>query len=300
MQDHHGNIFYRKMIEGEKVCIPAHTKNVDTANKLHKTLEYQAIMRIYGHKKKSKKITLSELVAIYLKDKDVLAKWKVSTKQQSIYVLNKYLRTREIPKKKETARTYQIKINACINWGKSQGYEVDHKLYKVNKKQGRTRVFNEKELSIILNKFRDDKFRDFVRFAYYTGARRGELFNIKPHQVHDERLVVYGKSDERYIKLNSQALEVLGRNPNLWDYNLGYMTKHFKKNLRKFNIKSACLHDLRRTFGLNLILGGMSIYKVSKLLGHKSVKTTEEHYLPLLVSMIEDFTLPSPILSNHS
>ena len=42
---------------------------------------------------------------------------------------------------------------------------------------------------------------------------------------------------------------------------------------------------------LNLIKQGMSIYKVSKLLGHKSVRTTEQHYAPLLTVEIEDFVL---------
>jgi site-specific recombinase XerD len=42
---------------------------------------------------------------------------------------------------------------------------------------------------------------------------------------------------------------------------------------------------------LNLIKQGMSIYKVSKLLGHKSVRTTEQHYAPLLTVDIEDFEL---------
>ena len=51
------------------------------------------------------------------------------------------------------------------------------------------------------------------------------------------------------------------------------------------------MHDLRRTFGLNLIKQGMSIYKVSKLLGHSSVRTTEQHYAPLLTVEIEDFIL---------
>ena len=59
----------------------------------------------------------------------------------------------------------------------------------------------------------------------------------------------------------------------------------------KFGIKDARFYDLRRTFGLNLIKQGMSIYKVSKLLGHKSVRTTEQHYAPLLTVEIEDFTL---------
>tara|TARA_B100000575_G_scaffold279910_1_gene268783 strand:- start:100 stop:246 length:147 start_codon:yes stop_codon:yes gene_type:complete len=48
---------------------------------------------------------------------------------------------------------------------------------------------------------------------------------------------------------------------------------------------------LQRTFGLNLIKQGMSIYKVSKLLGHKSVRVTEQHYAPLLTVENEDFVL---------
>jgi integrase len=36
---------------------------------------------------------------------------------------------------------------------------------------------------------------------------------------------------------------------------------------------------------------GMSIYKVSKLLGHSSIRTSEQHYAPLLTVEIEDFEL---------
>ena len=50
-------------------------------------------------------------------------------------------------------------------------------------------------------------------------------------------------------------------------------------------------HDLRRTFGYNLIRQGRPIYEVSKLLGHSSVTTTERHYAPLLTTEIEDFVL---------
>ena len=69
------------------------------------------------------------------------------------------------------------------------------------------------------------------------------------------------------------------------------MCHHFKKEVRRLKIKDARFHDLRRTFGLNLIKQGMSIYKVSKLLGHKSVRTTERHYAPLLATEIDDFVL---------
>ncbi len=69
------------------------------------------------------------------------------------------------------------------------------------------------------------------------------------------------------------------------------MSHKFKKEVRRLKIKHARFHDIRRIFGLNLIKQGMSIYKVSKLLGHKSVRTTEQHYAPLLTVEIEDFIL---------
>ena len=93
------------------------------------------------------------------------------------------------------------------------------------------------------------------------------------------------------IKLNSQAQGILRDIDTLWDYNKDYVSHKFKQNVRELGIKNARFHDIRRTFGLNLIKQGMSIYKVSKLLGHRSVKTTEQHYAPLTTTEIEDFIL---------
>ena len=93
------------------------------------------------------------------------------------------------------------------------------------------------------------------------------------------------------IKLNGQAKKIIFNQEHLWNYNKDYVSHKFKKEVRKLGIKNARFHDLRRTFGLNLIKQGMSIYKVSKLLGHRSVKTTEQHYAPLMTVDIEDFRL---------
>ena len=93
------------------------------------------------------------------------------------------------------------------------------------------------------------------------------------------------------VKLNEQAKEVLNEQKSLWNYSKDFVSHKFKKECRKLGIKDARFHDLRRTFGYNLIKQGMSIYKVSKLLGHKSVRTTELHYAPLLTTDIEEFVL---------
>tara|TARA_R100000655_G_scaffold28309_2_gene57498 strand:- start:3881 stop:4126 length:246 start_codon:yes stop_codon:yes gene_type:complete len=77
----------------------------------------------------------------------------------------------------------------------------------------------------------------------------------------------------------------------IWEYRGDYISKKFKKNLRRLEIKDGRFHDLRRTFGFNLIRQGMPIFKVSKLLGHSSIVTTERHYAPLLATNVEDFVL---------
>lgn len=291
IRDNLGNIYYRKMINGRRVIIPSYTKNHKHANKLHTTLEYQALMEHYAPKNKKKFKRFSELVKLYLSDKEVLARWTEDTRQVTQYVLNAYIKNRKLPNNKETARGYQTRINAVINWAKSKNYDTDQDYMTVNKKKGRLRVFNERELSLIMNEFQDDEFQLFTKFAYYTGARRGEIKNIKSSDIDYTRMKVTGKTGERFIKLNSQAQHILYSTEKIWEYSGDFITKKFKWNVRRLNIKDARFHDLRRTFGLNLIKAGMPIFEVSKLLGHKSVKTTQEHYAPLLVDDIKDFTL---------
>ena len=125
----------------------------------------------------------------------------------------------------------------------------------------------------------------------YTGARSGEIRRISRKNILEGSLVVRGKTGCRYMKLNTQAQAILQQQIPLWSYRKDYVSHKFKKKVRRLGIKNARFHDLRRTFGLNLIKQGMSIYKVSKLLGHASVKTTEQHNAPLLTAGIGVFEL---------
>ena len=141
--------------------------------------------------------------------------------------------------------------------------------------------------SCITNK----KFNQFVRFAYYTGSRSGEIRSLEQENVLGEPIVVIGKIGRRIVKLYNQAKKVISAQDELWNYTKDYVNHRFKKEVRGLGIENARFHDLRRTFGLNLIKQGMSIYKVSKQLGHKSFRNTEQHYAPLLTIEIEDFVL---------
>ena len=107
----------------------------------------------------------------------------------------------------------------------------------------------------------------------------------------DEYTIVEGKTGPRMLKFNLQAQKVLSEQKELWNYSKDFVSHKFKKECRKLEIQNARFHDLRRIFGYNLIKQGMSIFKVSKLLGHASVRTTEKHYAPLIATDIEDFSL---------
>ena len=104
IRDNLGNIYYRKMINGRMVINPSYTKNHKHANKLHTTLEYQALMEHYAPKDKKKFKRFSELVKLYLSDKEVLARWTEDTRQVTQYVLNAYIKNRKLPNNKETAK----------------------------------------------------------------------------------------------------------------------------------------------------------------------------------------------------
>jgi Site-specific recombinase XerD len=159
------------------------------------------------------------------------------------------------------------------------------------KGESRMRTYSKAEMNLMFDRIIPFDFNRFVQFAYYTGARSGEIRSISEDNIFNDRLVSRGKTGRRVIKLNTQAQNIIDSQNKLWNYSKDYVSHKFKKEVRRLGIKNARFHDLRRTFGLNLIKQGMSIYKVSKLLGHRSVKTTEQHYAPLLTVEIEDFKL---------
>ena len=55
------------------------------------------------------------------------------------------------------------------------------------------------------------------------------------------------------VKMNTQAQEIINSIECLWDYTRNFVSHRFKKEVRRLGIKDARFHDLRRTFGYNLI-----------------------------------------------
>ena len=275
--------------QGRRLTRSLRTKDKKVAKQLKPYIETQLILELTGLKKRTSTVPFPDLAAKFLKANTKRSK---NTQKLYKYILRSYINDNSLPTNPNTRAIFIRTINACWNWGLKQGLiDKANKLEGDTRGEPRQRVYTEHELDLLFNQITDEDFNAFVHFAYYTGARSGEIRSLSRENVLDESLVVRGKTGRRIVKLNSQAQKIIQHQDPLWSYSKDYVSHSFKKEVRKLGIKDGRFHDLRRTFGLNLIKQGMSIYKVSKLLGHSSVRTTEQHYAPLLTVEIEDFEL---------
>ena len=264
------------------------TKDYHIALKLKPYAESALISELTNLNNQSRELPFERLSDMYLKQVSR------SSNTHKIYenAFKKHIARKPLPSNPNSRSMHIRAINACWNWGLKKG--IITKAYKLDmdtRCEARQRTYTKSELKLMFKNIEPHTFNLFVQFAYYTGARSGEIRSISPDNVQNDYIVVRGKTGRRMIKLNSQARDIIKEVNPLWDYNKDYVSHRFKKEVRRLGIKNARFHDLRRTFGLNLIKQGMSIYKVSKLLGHRSIKTTEQHYAPLMTVEIENFIL---------
>ena len=275
--------------KGRRLTRSLGTKDKKVAKQLKPYVESQIILELTGFSKPTSTLSFPVLTDHFLKANKNRSK---NTQDLYEYVLRSYNSGKPLPTNPNSRAIFVRTINACWNWGLKTGLiDKANKQVEDTKGVARQRVYSKDELDLMFNEIRNNDFNRFVKFAYYTGARSGEIRHIQPQNLSDGSLVAFGKTGRRIIKISTQASTLIAKQSPLWNYSKDYVSHHFKKEVRRLGIKDARFHDLRRTFGLNLIKQGMSIYKVSKLLGHKSVRTTEQHYAPLLTVEIEDFIL---------
>jgi len=275
--------------ENQRLTRSLRTKSKKVALKLKSGIELELLEELTGVSNRKLNLPFEEVVSRYLSYDH---NWSKRTRELNTYILKAYISGKTLPPHPTTKAIHRRMINICWNWGFKNGLvKKALKLEGDTKGESRNRVLSDSELKTLLDEISDNRFNLFVRFAYYTGARSGEIRSISRENIFSNHLVAYGKSGKRLIKLNHQAQEILDGLDELWDYTKDFVSHKFKKEARRLGIPDIRFHDLRRTFGYNLIRQGRPIYEVSKLLGHSSVTTTERHYAPLLATEIDDFVL---------
>ncbi len=134
--------------------------------------------------------------------------------------------------------------------------------------------------------------RELLVFALNTGLRRGEILNLRWPMVDLSRRTITILEQKNggidTLPLNEKALEVLTARSKVRSDYLFYnregsaidgsnLRRDFLKALRKAEIADFRFHDLRHTFATRLVQAGVDLYKVQKLMRHKSPIMTQRY-----------------------
>jgi integrase len=145
------------------------------------------------------------------------------------------------------------------------------------------------------------QLKDIIIIALNTGMSQEEILKLEWRNINLFRktLITTRKKTEktRTIPINDTAMELLKqrikvRHINGIEYvffnsagnmiDTGKLKKVFIKTVKDAGIENFRFHDLRHSFATRLVQNGVDLYKVSKLLGHADVSTTQRyaHHYP--------------------
>jgi integrase len=141
--------------------------------------------------------------------------------------------------------------------------------------------------------------REIITFALNTGMRQGEILALQWQDIDFYRgtlVVMKSKNHERRtIPLNNIVFELLSEK-RVAGYTDGsvfvtgrgnplkvrYLVRTFTKARDRAGLTDFRFHDLRHTFASRLVQRGIDLYKVQRLLGHKTGVMTQRyaHHCP--------------------
>ena len=172
--------------KGRRLTRSLGTKDKKVAKKLKPYVESQLILELTGFLKPKKNLSFIVLADHFLKANNNRSK---NTQDLYEYVMRSYNSGKPLPKNPNSRAIFVRTINACWNWGLKTGLiDKANKLVEDTKGLPRQRVYSEKELELMFNEIGDENFNQFVKFAYYTGARSGEIRQIKTQDLADDFL----------------------------------------------------------------------------------------------------------------
>ena len=127
-----------------------------------------------------------------------------------------------------------------------------------------------------------------------TGARMSELLKIDGEHIDNNYIRIYiSKNDKpRSIPMTKRVkeqVEIIKQYGYFSKMNKSKVSYQFNDTaVKKLNFNDITFHSLRHTFCSRLLQAGVPIYKVSKLMGHKSVVITDTIYGHLVNRDLEE------------
>jgi integrase len=198
-------------------------------------------------------------------------------------------------------RALKAFLNTLVRWG-SLEHSPFNRQPLANVPESSPVFFSKEDFQKLLDVIKQAWLKEAVVFTVLTGLRRGELINLRWQDVNLQRRIFTVQSNptfktkqgkKRTLPLSETAFHLLTiKQPqSIGEYIFTFRGRQipvsrishlFKKYVRSAKLNDRLhWHSLRASFASWLVMDGVSIYAVSKLLGHSSVAVTQKHYAHL-------------------
>ncbi len=216
----------------------------------------------------------------------------ITTSQVENYLLDRYQTTSVYAHRKD-----YINLKAFFNKAIKVNYLKSNplsRIKRINVPEKLPTFFTQDEFSKLLNVIDKEDVKDLVIFAVNTGLRQSELLNLQFRLVNfgnrtiilDNQTHITKSKRIRSVPLNETAFNIVQKRNDARYQNVftlresgikqDWIVHNFKKYVLKAKLNPKLnFHSLRHTFASWLVQSGISIYEVSKLLGHADIKTTQ-------------------------
>ena len=196
----------------------------------------------------------------------------------------------------KTAVNYRATLSSFCAWAKTRGYLMHNPVtdsYLPKQKPIKIVYMTREEFDIAISKAHELELYA-VFFAAYAGLRQAEIYNLTWQNIDlvNRNMSITGKGGKiAAVPISSKLAAVIDELPKLdsvkvfpnitrataWKY-----LKPLYPHCPTIAQTGQGWHVFRRTFGSLLVQAGVSIAKVSKLMRHSNISTTEKHYAHLI------------------
>ncbi len=210
---------------------------------------------------------------------------------------------------------YFTKFRACINKAYADGILKVNPLSRVSgipKKEVRREFLTMRELAVLSRTpCENPGLKRTFLFSCFTGMRKSDIIRLTwgdIYEVDGFTRVVYRQKKTRVLEhtdFNPQAVNCMGERTDGYklvfpDFRYSTRTSvHLQEWCASAGIyKKITFHCARHTFAIMMLELGADIYTISKLLGHKNIKTTQI-YVKVLDKMKRELVMRIPDIGSH-
>lgn len=182
-------------------------------------------------------------------------------------------------------------LSAMMNKAREEGYVVaEFKIKKAQDVESKPpKFYSKEELEKIFE--HDELHAHWWKLLANTGMRLSEFYNLKTEDIYNDSIHVVSTSKRR-TKSKNWRLIPLSDNAKIalqeFDLTQEYIVPRYRIDSIKTRFRRVCeraginrskwgVHCLRHTFASHLVMSGTPLRVVQQLLGHASMKTTEQY-----------------------